>query len=74
MKNKFTVLKGIALAGLFSSIGFTAAADSVAENDPELQHECTSWMVLSDLKKIVSKKNLGNPYISWVCEVYFPQH
>ena len=52
MKNKFSVLKGIALAGLFSSIGFTAAAaDSVAENDPELQHECTSWMVLSDLTK-----------------------
>jgi len=27
-----------------------------------------------EYKKVVSKKSPGNPYISWTCEVYLPQH
>ena len=35
---------------MFSCLAF-GAGSAAAQEDPELQHECTSWMVFSDLTK-----------------------
>ena len=43
------VKKILTKAALFGTLFFCASESTAQENDPDLEHECTSWMVFSDL-------------------------